>query len=137
VSGHVMSRRMGMVSRHDVSSEMQERGRDVRYLSLQDAGSIGAGGAVVGTLQSTKTIRRPAFGAAGFTAPMMGVQVGGNWKRSLRASLDREMSSANSWIDASSVRTRARVPTMAALAPRIDWEGHPRRLDRPISIRAA
>ena len=83
-------------------------------MSLQDVGSIGDDGAVVGALQSTKTVRRLAFGAADLTALMTGVQAAGNWNRSLRALADKETSSANSWIDASSVRTRA--PTMTALA---------------------
>lgn len=88
----------------------------IRYLSLQDAGSTGDDGAVVTALQSTKTVSRLEFGAAGLTAPMMGVHAGGRLNRSLRASLDREMSSANSWTDASSVRTRARAPTATPLA---------------------
>ena len=67
-----------------------------RYLSLQNAGSIGEDVAEVPALHSTKTVRRLEFGLAGFTALTMGAQAGGKWNRSLRASSDRETSSANS-----------------------------------------
>src|SRR6266571_2960983 len=86
-----------------------------RYLLVQDVGFIGDDG-VVGALHPTTTIRRLEFGTAGFTAPMMGVQAGGRWNRSLRASSDRETSSANSCIDASSARTMASAPTATPLA---------------------
>jgi len=89
----------------------------VLYSFLQEAGLIGEDGSVSGPLQSTKTVRRLSFGAADFTALTMGVQVAGKRNRSLLASSDRETSSANSWIDASNVRTRARVPTRRMHAP--------------------
>jgi hypothetical protein len=86
------------------------------YSLPQDVGFIGDDGTVGGALQSTTTVRRLAFGAAGFTALMTGVQAGGKRNRTLRASSDREMSSANSWTDASNVRRRARAPTTTPLA---------------------
>ena len=87
---------------------------------LQDAGAIGEDVAVVPALHSTKTVRRLEFGPAGFTALTMGVQAEGRWNRSLRASSDRETISANSWTDASRVRTRARTPTATPVATLID-----------------
>jgi len=89
----------------------------ILYSFLQAAGLIGDDGSVSGPLQSTKTVSRLPFGAAGFTALTIGVQVAGKRNRSLRASSDREMSSVNSWIDASNVRTRASVPTRRMHAP--------------------
>ena len=89
------------------------------YSFLQDAGFIGDDETVGGALQSTNTVRRLAFGAAGFTALMIGVQAGGKRNRSLRASSDRETSSVNSCTDASNVRMRARPPTTTPLATRI------------------
>ena len=80
------------------------------YLSLQAAGSSREGGAVT-VLQSTKTVSRLEFGSADFVALMMGVQDWGRWNHSLRASSERETSSANSWTEASSVRRRVRTPT--------------------------
>src|SRR2546425_10626609 len=91
-----------------------------RYLSLQNAGSIGEDGAVVPALHSTKTVRRLEFGPAGFTALTMGVQAEGRWNRSLLASSGSETSSANSWTDASRVRTRPRAPTATPLATPIN-----------------
>ena len=100
-----------------------------RYSFLQDAGFIGDDETVGGAPQSTNTVRRLAFGAAGFTALMIGVQAGGKRNRSLRASSDRETSSVNSWTDASNVRMRARPPTTTPLATRItvtapSWSFH-------------
>src|SRR2546425_7415304 len=66
------------------------------------------------------TVTRLEFGTAGFTAPMMGVQAGVRWSRSLRASSDKEASSANSWTDASSITTRAKAPTVTPLATPIN-----------------
>ena len=86
------------------------------YSVLHDAGFIGDDETVGGAPQSTNTVRRLAFGAAGFTALMIGVQAGGKRNRSRRASSDRETSSVNSWTDASNVRMRARPPTTTPLA---------------------
>ena len=77
---------------------------------------MGEDGTGVQTLQSTMTVIRLEFGPAGFTAPIVGVQAAGRWNRSLRASSGRETSSANSWTDASSVRTTPRTPTVTPVA---------------------
>src|SRR5205814_4741283 len=105
----------------------RERASHHAYLSLNDAGSIGEDVAVVSALHSTKTVRRLEFEPAGFTALTMGAQAEGRLSRSLRASSDRETSSANSWTDASSVRTRARTPTATPLATLINNIGAPLR----------
>src|SRR2546430_17031679 len=86
------------------------------YSVLHDAGFIGDDGTVSGALQLTNTVRRFAFGAAGFTALMTGGQAGGKRNRSRRASSDRETSSVNSWTDASNGRMTARRPTTTPLA---------------------
>jgi len=100
------------------------------YSILHDAGFIGDDGTVSGALQLTNTVRRFAFGAAGFTALMTGVQAGGKRNRSRRASSDRETSSVNSWTDASNVRMRARPPTTTPLATQIIVMAPPRSFHR-------
>src|SRR5213596_219579 len=81
------------------------------YSVLHDAGFIGDDETVGGAPQSTNTVRRLAFGAAGFTALMIGVQAGGKRNRSRRASSDRETSSENSCSDASNGTMGPSPPT--------------------------